>query len=114
MQTEPTRSVLTCSIDLHFPSEEVTRGLQILLSSVGVIQSKSGCQACSVARDAIDETRIRYEETWGSEAMFQRHARSAEFRRVLIAMELCSEEPAVVIGNFSGHTGLTYLQELCD
>lgn len=114
MQHEPDLSVITCSIDLHFPPDEVGCGLQLLLSSVGVIESKTGCQACEVSRDAADETRIHYKETWTTEAMFQRHARSAEFQRVLVAMDMCSEAPEVVIGEFSGHTGLAHLQELCD
>lgn len=114
MKNEPPLSVLTCSIELSFPPEEVERGLQLLLSSVGVIESKTSCLSCSVARDAVEENRIRYRETWASEAAFQRHVLSAEFHRVLIAMELCSEVPEVVIGEFSGRNGLSYLQELCE
>ena len=39
---------------------------------------------------------------------------SEEVHRGLITMEMCCEEPEVEIGNFSGHSGLTYLQQLSD
>lgn len=113
MQTDTPLTALTCSIGLRFPSQEVGRGLQLLLSSVGCTESKPGCQACSVARDEVDATLIHYRETWDSAEVFQRHARSEEFRRVLVALDMCYEEPEVVIGNFSGCVGLAYLQQIC-
>jgi len=33
-------------------------------------------------------------------------------RRVLIAVDLCSEEPWIVIGNLPGHSGMEYLRKL--
>ena len=33
-------------------------------------------------------------------------------RRVLIAVDLCSEEPRIVVGNLSGHSGMEYLRKL--
>ena len=113
MQADKPVNGVTCSIDMHFPPQEVEKGLQLLRSAVGMIESKPGCQTCSVAQDAADATRIHYNETWASEALFRRHALSEEFRRILIAMDMCREEPDVVIGNFSGQ-GLTYLKQLCD
>lgn len=114
MQAKAPISILTCSIDMRFSPSDVERGLELLRSSLGFTEASPGCQACSVAHDAVDATRIHYRESWSSEADFQRHTRSEEFRRVLLTMDLCSEEPQVVIGNFSGHSGLTYLQKLCD
>jgi len=35
-----------------------------------------------------------------------------EFRRVLIALDMSSEEPRIVVGNLSEHGGLEYLREL--
>lgn len=112
MQTDNRLTGIACSIDMHFPPAEVEQGLQLLRSAIGMIESKPGCQTCSVVRDAADATRIHYKETWTSEALFRRHALSEEFRRILIAMDMCREEPDVVIGSFSGQ-GLTYLKQLC-
>jgi len=51
-------------------------------------------------------------EIWHSESGFQKHAQSDAFRRVLVAMDMCCEEPRIVIGNLSGRNGMAYLQEL--
>ena len=43
---------------------------------------------------------------------FRKHLRSEEFRRVLMAMDMCCEEPKVLVGNLSGGSGMDYLREL--
>ena len=63
--------------------------------------------------DAADAGLVHYLEEWESaEALSRRHVRSEEFRRVLIAMDLCCEEPRIVTGNLSGHIGMEYLRKL--
>jgi quinol monooxygenase YgiN len=97
---------------MRFSPADANSAVQLLLSAVGRTEAELGCQACTVARDAADENRVRYSETWDSEAAFQRHVQSEEFRRVLVAMDMCCEEPQVVVGNLSGQRGMTHLQEL--
>lgn len=106
--------VVTLTLDLFFPAEGIGEAIPLLASGCGRIEAKSGCLDSMVARDTLEESRVRYTETWTSEEMFLRHLRSEEFRRVLLVMDMCSEEPGVSIGNFTGHTGLLYLQQLCD
>jgi hypothetical protein len=65
-----------------------------------------------VACDATQEGLIHYHEVWVSEAAFKLHVRSKEFWRVLTAMDLCVEEPKVVVGNLSGHVGMAHLRAL--
>lgn len=99
-------------IDMQLAPVNTSRAVQLLVSAVGSIEAKSGCQACTVAQDATDPNRVRYSESWETEAAFQKHVRSEEFRRVLVAMDMCCEKPQVVIGNLSGRSGMAYLQEL--
>lgn len=104
--------VLTCVIDMLFPADEVERAVQLLLSTVGRTESKSGCTACSVGRDAVEPARVRYNEVWTTKAAFRRHVRSEEFRRVLVAMDLSCEEPQVAVGTLAGRTGIDFLRDL--
>jgi len=112
MSSDTTIALLTLSISMHFAPAEVERAVQLLLSSVGRTESKSGCRNCTVARDAADARRVQYHETWDSKAAFGRHAKFEEFRRVLIAMDLSCEDPEVIIGDLSGSRGLSYLQAI--
>jgi len=97
---------------MYFTSSNAERAVPLLLSGVSRTESKTGCRTCTVARDATEPNRVRYCETWSEEATFRRHVQSPDFQRVLAAMDMCCEEPEVVIGNLSGRSGISYLQEL--
>jgi quinol monooxygenase YgiN len=102
----------TCEVDMRFPPEDVDRAVRLLLSVKGDILTKRGCRACDVSTEAADAGVVHYREEWESEDAFRKHVRSEEFRRVLIAMDMSSEEPRIVIGNLTGHGGMAYLREL--
>ena len=38
--------------------------------------------------------------------------KAEEFRRVLIALDMSSEEPRIVVGSLTGHGGMAYPREL--
>lgn len=105
---------ITLTVNMHFATERIDQAIQLLVSVGGRVEAKPGCQTFSVSRDAVDGDCVHYKETWTTETAFQRHLQSEEFQRVLVTMDMCSEEPQVAIGNFDGHTGLSYLQQLCD
>jgi quinol monooxygenase YgiN len=102
----------TCLICMRFSPGDVARAIKMLHSSVGTTEAKRGCLTCSVARDTADENLVRYSEMWDSEPEFRRHVQSEEFRRVLTAMDMCCEEPQVLVGGRSGRDAMEYLQVL--
>lgn len=112
MATATDLALVTCTVDLHFTPTNADVAVPLLLSGVSRTEAKTGCRGCTVSRDANEPTYIHYSETWNDEAAFQRHLQSQEFQRVLAAMDMCCKEPQVVIGNLSGHTGISYLQKL--
>lgn len=103
---------VTLSIVMRFAPANMEQASQLLVSGIGCTEAKPGCYECVVALDAADHGQIRYHEAWQTEAAFQRHVQSTEFRRVLAAMDMCCEEPCVTIGNLSGRSGIDHLQEL--
>jgi quinol monooxygenase YgiN len=105
-------SLATCSIDMRFESKDMEHAVRLLLSVRRNIQAKRGCRACEIGMDAADPGMVHYLEEWESAEHFHRHVRSEEFRRVLIAVDLCCEEPRIVIGNLSGHIGMEFLRRL--
>ncbi len=107
-----TLSLATCSIDMRFPAESVEQSVRLLLSVKGDILTKRGCRACDVSTEAADAGVVHYREEWESDEAFREHVRSEEFRRVLIALDMSSEEPRIVVGNLSGHGGMEYLRTL--
>lgn len=105
-------TVVTCAVTMHFSPGELERAVQVLRSVVGHVQTKAGCRACTVARDVAEDGWVHYFEEWESATPFHQHVRSEEFRSVLVAMDMCCEEPRAVVGTLSGHRGLEYLSKL--
>jgi len=112
VNTSPAIKVMTCSVILHLPLLEVDNALQLLQSVKARIQAKPGCLLCLVTRNANEDDCLYYNEKWESEAAFRRHVQSDEFQRVLIAMDLCREEPQIEVGELLGHSGIEYLRQL--
>ena len=112
MEEDRRVALVTCLIDMRFSHGDVDRAVLLLLSAAGRTEAKPGCQACSVGRNAGEESQVRYSESWDSEAAFQRHVQSEEFLHVLMAMDMCCEEPQVITGTLSGRSGIAYLREL--
>jgi quinol monooxygenase YgiN len=105
-------TLATCTIDMRFDSEKLDHAVRLLLSVQGDILRKNGCHDCNVGKDATEAGLVHYREEWESMDAFTRHVQSEEFRRVLIAMDLCCEEPRVVVADLSGQIGMEYLRKL--
>ncbi len=102
----------TCSLQMRFLGKDLDDAVRLLLSVRWSIRAKRGCRGCEVGVAAADAGLVHYREEWESEEAFHRHVRSDEFRRVLIALDMCCEEPRVVVGNLSGHTGMSHILRL--
>lgn len=114
MAADVREELVTCAVDLHFLPGDLDSALQILLSVVGVTEASRGCRDCMVVQDATDASRVHYSEVWDSRDAFCEHVKSEEFRRVLLAMDMCCEEPEVFVGNLTGQKGIAHLRALRD
>jgi len=114
MDSTEALSYTTCSLDMHFAKADLESSVQLLLSVKGPISAKRGCRACRVELDAAEAGFVYYREEWDTEDAFLRHLLSEEFRRVLFAIDMCCEEPQIVVGKVSGHCGMPYLRKLCE
>jgi len=99
---------------MRFASKDTDVSVRLLRSGRGIILAKRGCHACDVWRDIDDATLFHYIEGWKSEEDFHHHVRPEEFLRVLVAMDMCSEEPRILVGNLTGMVGMRYLRRLRD
>ena len=112
MTLQKQESFVTCSIDMKFAERWIDEAVNLLVSAVGCTEAKPGCRECRVARDAAERGYVHYHERWTTEAGFREHLKSDEFKRILVAMDLCCEEPRVVVGSLTGRMGIDYLNEL--
>lgn len=97
---------------MHFDADNYARALDLLKSAVGPVRAKQSCVACRVTNDPTEPDTLVYCEEWESDQAFRRHVKTEDFWRVLVAMDLCSEEPEVTVGCLSATQGLEYLRQL--
>ena len=107
-----TLNLETCTIRMRFRQKDLEHAVRLLLSVRGSIRDKRGCRACEVGMEAAEAGLVHYREEWEPGEDFLRHVRSEEFRRVLIALDMCCEEPRVVVGSLSGRAGMSHLLKL--
>jgi len=86
--------------------------LEILRHVEASILGQPGCQDCAVFEQAQGGTAILYVERWRSAADLERHIRSALFLRVLLAMELASQEPDICFYEIVEAKGLPWITAL--
>lgn len=112
MPPSPVRDITTCVIALRYAPSALRKATELLASAIGPIRAKSACRACRLSGDVLEPEVLLYEEEWESAAAFRRHVRSEEFWRILVAMDLCTEEPQVTIGDLVAIRGVEYLRTL--
>jgi quinol monooxygenase YgiN len=112
MITGDQNALLVLTFSMRFPTKRMDSALQLLLSEIQQIQAKHGCLSCTLSLDISEEGLIYYREEWVVENSFQKHIRSEEFHRILVAMDLCAEEPRIMIGSLKAQFGMEFLHQL--
>lgn len=85
---------------------------ELLFSTLACTKAKPDCLDCRVSTDVRNPTRILYTEQWSSEAAFIGHAASGEFKRVLNAIDLCSELPDIRVERLYTERGIECFQRI--
>src|SRR4051812_48241905 len=95
--TPASRILHSLTLVMRFAASQQKQATEMLLLAASLTRSQAGCLSCRVGPDLGEPGVLLYEEQWASSDRFNRHMRSQDFRRVLFAMNLCTEEPDVQI-----------------
>lgn len=112
MTVPHTEHSLVFLIDFKFSEENLKTAVELLMSIVGYTESLPGCQECMISKDLVVQGCVRFTTAWRTGEAFRKYVKSEEFRRVLVTMDMCSEEPKVSIGGAVHPCGIAYLSEL--
>jgi quinol monooxygenase YgiN len=85
--------------------------VEILRSVAERTRVQPGCISCRLYHDAKEEDVIMIEEVWRSQEELERHLRSAEYRNVLLVVELAYKEPEIRFSTFSHSTGVETIEK---
>jgi len=76
------------------------------------LQMKRGCLESSIFQECDSDPMILYLEAWQSKMDMDRHIESDVYLRLLNAMDLCREEPAISFHEVSETKGMDWIAAL--
>jgi quinol monooxygenase YgiN len=82
-----------------------------LFSLSGPTEAEAGCKGCRLYQDVSDACALRMETRWTTHADLLRHIRSDRYKRLLLLMELGSEQPTIEFYTVSELRGLDFIRK---
>jgi quinol monooxygenase YgiN len=77
----------------------------------GPIEAEAGCKSCRLYQDVSDACTLRIETRWTTQTDLLRHVRSDGYKRLLLLMELGSEQQTIEFYTVSELRGLDLIRE---
>jgi quinol monooxygenase YgiN len=96
---------------MTLPAQKAKEVLEILRSAAERTRVQPGCISCRLYHDVQEEHVIMIEEVWRSQKELDRHLRSAEYRNVLLVVEMAHEKPEISFCEFSESTGVETIEK---
>jgi quinol monooxygenase YgiN len=103
--------MIHATIRMKMPGQKAKEAMEILRSVAERTRVEPGCISCRIYRDDQEEHAILIEEFWRSQEELERHLRSAEYRNVLLVVEMAHEKPEISFCEFSGSTGVETIEK---
>ena len=97
---------ICATIRISLTARRYKEARDILASMIERINLEEGCISCRLYRDVLEERALMLEEMWTGETALHKHLRSADFRNVLLVVEMASETPEIRFDWISSSTGI--------
>jgi quinol monooxygenase YgiN len=100
------------TIRMLLPAGKRKEALIIIGSMIERIKLEEGCISCRLYQDVLEKRALMLEEMWAGETALHKHLRSADFRKVLLVVEMAREPPEIRFDLISSSTGLNTIVEV--
>jgi len=98
--------MIHASLRMKFAADRFPAARDILLALVERTRASPGCLGCEMYQDLRERHALLLEEWWETEADLDRHLRSDTYGRVILVMEMATEQPLIRFSEISHSTGL--------
>jgi quinol monooxygenase YgiN len=102
--------MIHATIRMTLPAQKAKEAEEILRSMAERTRVQPGCISCRIYHDTQEKHVIMIEEVWKSQEELERHLRSAEYRNVLLVVEMAHKEPEIRFSAFSHSTGIETIE----
>lgn len=103
--------MIHATIRMKMPVQKVKEAVDILRSMAERTRIQPGCISCRIYHDAQEENVIMLDELWETQEEHERHLRSAEYRNVLLVVEMAYEKPEIEFSAISQSTGVETIEK---
>jgi quinol monooxygenase YgiN len=103
--------MMLATISMTMSAKKRGEALKILKSIAGHSKIDPGCLGCHIYEDLQEDNVLVYEEMWRSEEDLKRRLRSAEYRTMLLVMEMALKHPEVRFNKVSTSTGMEMIEK---
>ena len=93
------------------PGQKVREAVDILGSVAERTRVQPGCISCRIYHDEQEENVVMMDEVWRTQEEHECHLRSAEYRKVLLVVEMAKEKPEIKFSEFSESTGVETIEK---
>ncbi len=102
--------MIHATIRMKMSGEKTTEAVEILRSMAERTRVQPGCVSCRIYQDAQEENVVMVDELWKSQEEHERYLRSADYRNVLLVVEMASEKPEIKFHEIVGSSGLETIE----
>jgi quinol monooxygenase YgiN len=103
--------MIIASIRMMVSPQKRGEMLRILRSTAEGDRVLPGCLNCRIYEDLQEDNVIMFEEMWKSEEELDEHLRSAEYRKVLLALEMALQHPEVCFTRVLSTSGIETIEK---
>jgi len=79
---------------------------------IGPTSVKAGCICCKLYASTMNDDELIFIEKWESQKELEKHIRSDDFQRILIAMDASADRPELTFNLIETVAGFEYLENL--
>jgi quinol monooxygenase YgiN len=97
---------------MRFASDRFVAARDILLALVEPTRVSPGCLGCEMYQDLRERHVLLLDDWWETQADLDRHLRSDAYGRVILVMEMATEQPLIKFCEISHSTGLETVERV--
>lgn len=103
--------MIHATIRMTLPARKAEEAVEILRSVAERTRVQPGCISSWVYHDVQEQHVIMIDELWRTQEDLERHLQSAEYRNVLLVVEMSLKEPEIRFSEFSASTGVETIEK---
>ena len=104
--------MLSLRLHMEFTPDTLDEAASVLRTLVGPVRAEPGCRATQLLMCLQGRHGLTWVEEWSGVDDFERHLRSAAFRKILAVIELATGPPKVEIDDVASRRGFELVEEI--